>query len=638
MERIGFGLFGSPIGLNYVSNGLFKTLQIEGETYLNLPNGVELSKGERIAKISRQVYSPSHIEVIKIYIYEHAVSFDKRGGGFIGSAYVFVGNPTQTLLYHAVKHLHPKVFSLLDDNRKFKSPDFNLTERDLINANTTGLIDNQPRKTTAPTDKNDYLVLTDGSLFNHLMSATQGFMYNPNFRNVDHIYVSEHQNLLKRIANNDEKSILGLGHLLNFQNHFNSLNKKLQEKDQKRLQLEKDIQEKERKATAELENKIGALNLKIDKKQKSINQKDDQITQLENDIISKQNDFKRLKQESQSGKKEVSNLKQEISTLKVKEKKLKEDNYNSFKKILNNPDFKAEKEKYDQDNPTIQKLNEDNSELEKRLEEIEDNKIPIQKKLLILGSILLLFLTGGYFLGDFYPLINKPKTQQTQQVEITSTPKEETSEKKETFKKENELPPSYTLKDFLELSSAEQKTHKKKLDDFIQKLDQESSENQKAFFERKWNIGELINNKEFNENMVLTGLSRITEIKNLYENNNQEAFGSFDSKFGLMEIEQEFSKEEITFKSSKRNEILKEYLKLDRNIYEPLNIDINLANLHEGFDLNLTHSAKQTKEILIYMHFRWMIYKLSAHENDADKDLKTTNQKTHKVLLIKDQQ
>lgn len=621
MERIGFGLFGSPIGLNYVSNGLFKTLQIEGETYLNLPNGVELSKGERIAKISRQVYSSSHIEIIKIYIYEHAVSFDKRGGGFIGSAYVFVGNPTQTLLYHAVKHLHPKVFSLLDDNRKFKFPDFNLTEKDLINPNTTGLTDDQPRKTSIPTDKKDYLVLTDGSLLNHLLSVVQGFMYNPNFKNIEHIYVSDSKSLLKRIANNNEKSILGLGHLLNFQNHFNSLNKKLQEKDQERIQLEKDIQEKERKATAELENKIGALNLKIDRKQKSINQKNNQITQLDNEIINKQDDFKRLEQDYQNGQKQVNKLKQNISALEEEKEKLNVFKAKTFSNLLNDKKFASEKKNYE--NHIKLQSNQKINELKQEKEKQKENHSEEKRKIFIFGgALLLLFLLGGYFLGDFYPLMNKPKTQQIQQDEITSTPKGETSERKETVKKENKLPPSYTLKDFLELSPEDQKTHKKKLDDFIQKLDQESSENQKAFFERKWNIGELIDVNKFDENMVLAGFDRITAIKETYKKHNIPT-KIFDNQFGISELDvMETHNEIFPFGTSSRNDILKGYLDNPESIYSK----INLPNEWKEVE-NFEEDAQ-----LLYMHFRWVIWRLSNEK----VNLKTTGNKDFVVPLIKE--
>lgn len=538
MERVGFGLFGSPIGLDYVSNGLFKALKIEDETYLNLPNGVELSKGERIAKISRQTHSSSKIEVIKIYIYEHAISFDKRGGGFIGSAYVFIGKPTPTLLYHAVKHLHPKVFTLLDENQKFKSADFNLTEKDLINPNTAGLLDNKPRKIATPTDNSDYLVLTDGSLFNHLMSVVQGFMCNPNFRNLKCIYVSNNKNLLKRIVNNNERSILGLGHLLNFQNHFDSLNKKIQEKNQERLQLEKDIQERERKATVELENKTAALQQEINDKEKTLKQKNDQKIQLDKEIINMQEHFKRLEQENQNKEKQVSNLQNEISSLKAK----KEETFS---------DLHNDKSSNTQEQPKADK---------------------------------------------------EPKL----------------------------LPVEYSLKKFLDLEEDEQKRHKDSLDTFIQQLNDKttniSEKDKKAFFERKWNIGEFIDVEEFDKNKVLAGLNRITDIKKTYEKHDKST-EIFDTKFGISELNaKEIYKENFDFGTAARNDILKKYLNNQEGIYSK----IDLPNKWYKVE-NFEEEAQ-----LLYMHFRWMVYKLSKHKNDADKDLKTTKQKTHKVLLIKE--
>src|SRR5690554_4900679 len=108
MERVGFGIFGRPVKHEYVSNGLFQSLQLESETYLNLPNVGELDKNDRVIKISRQRYKPNDIEVIKIYIFDYAESIKERKGGFVGSAYVFTGLPTKDLLYNTVKEIHSK--------------------------------------------------------------------------------------------------------------------------------------------------------------------------------------------------------------------------------------------------------------------------------------------------------------------------------------------------------------------------------------------------------------------------------------------------------------------------------------------------------------------------------------------------
>src|SRR5690554_347691 len=121
MERVGFGIFGRPVKHEYVSNGLFRSLQLESETYLNLPNSAKLGKNDRIIKVSRQIIKPDNIEIIKIYIFDYAESIKERKGGFVGSAYVFTGLPTKDLLYNTVKEIHSKALSLLDENRKFKS-------------------------------------------------------------------------------------------------------------------------------------------------------------------------------------------------------------------------------------------------------------------------------------------------------------------------------------------------------------------------------------------------------------------------------------------------------------------------------------------------------------------------------------
>src|SRR5690554_255126 len=145
MERVGFGIFGRPVKHEYVSNGLFRSLQLESETYLNLPNSAKLGKNDRIIKVSRQIIKPDNIEIIKIYIFDYAVSFQERMGGYVGSAHVFTGRPTKYLLYNAIKETHLKAINLLDENRNFQSLKIEIDINQLISPNSSELTYGNPK-------------------------------------------------------------------------------------------------------------------------------------------------------------------------------------------------------------------------------------------------------------------------------------------------------------------------------------------------------------------------------------------------------------------------------------------------------------------------------------------------------------
>src|SRR5699024_10176858 len=139
-------------------------------------------------------------------------SYNSRQGGFVGSAYVFTGHPTKKLLYNAIKIQHSKISKLLNREGKFVVDQFEVEQNDLINRGTTGLAKGSVQRSAINLSNNKVVVNLDGAIIDSLILAVQGFMYNPNFRNLKCIYVSNNKNLLKRIVNNNERSILGLGH------------------------------------------------------------------------------------------------------------------------------------------------------------------------------------------------------------------------------------------------------------------------------------------------------------------------------------------------------------------------------------------------------------------------------------------
>ena len=71
--------------------------------------------------ISRSIVADK--EIIKIYYYEHAISHNKRDGGFVGAGIVFSNEkPTEKLLYHCLLVLKKQALKLIDENNQFKEP------------------------------------------------------------------------------------------------------------------------------------------------------------------------------------------------------------------------------------------------------------------------------------------------------------------------------------------------------------------------------------------------------------------------------------------------------------------------------------------------------------------------------------
>src|SRR5690554_5126887 len=406
MEKIGFGFFGRPIDHKHISNGLFKSLQLEGETYLYLPNNVNLAKGERVVKISRQAYGSNMLEIIKVYIFDYAKSFNSRSGGFIGSAYVFMGNPTQTLLYNAIKHIHPKVFNLLNENGKFKDKDFNISADELINPATNGLIIGNPQKSNAPLKNDIYTILTDGPVLNHLMSVVQGFMYNPDFKSLESIYVSDNKDLLRRITR-DDKKILGIGHLLNFNSHFQRLNKSLTQKREVFNQLKKSIEEEKRSRSEKIEGHLSEKQEELKNTEYAITKKKKGLEDLKNNYNQQEKELKKVKEnyetEYNQTSKKIKRLKEEVekesavkNKLENEIKILQNNKYNSFERLLEDKRFKPDKEKYLHNNSEIGKLNKRIAELETERKEREEKKVPLKKKLAFLAILASFFLIVGY--------------------------------------------------------------------------------------------------------------------------------------------------------------------------------------------------------------------------------------------------
>jgi hypothetical protein len=587
MAETGFIVFGRPVTHDYVSNGLFKELNIESETYLEFPNEFGLNKS--IASITRQQLNDG-TQVIKVYLFEYAESLNNRLGGFLGSGIAFRGIPSQKLLYTAFKNIHAQTRTLIDENRKFKKSTIDDNDIKLIDPNTEGLLISS-YNSKAEISNEKYGLKIDGPILLHIMSAVQGFMFNPSFKKIKTLYVSESKELLQQYV--EPKKILSFGHLLNYE----SLHKT---QHQKKASLDKELKTLSEELKVVKEN-IESENNELKKISFQLKQKNEEMNKMNES-------FKRMKHQFDSNTQTIKN--QEKILEEIKNQK-----YRNFHSLLNDNRYQQERDKYEK------KYLEENNKLEKVIhnknEEIENTKSKSAKRLLITGMVSVLLFVALFFIGSFYG------AKQAQPVIV-----EKVESKPAKILETIQAPPTYTPTEFLKFPESKQDEHKKELDVFINKVANvkkgDASYDLSNFQDRKWHFAEII---DYNKESIDQGMERLKRIKAVLDRHDMSS--DFFAEEHLLQdfSESKFLPKEIDFKTIKRNEILKKYLEEDGNAYESLKLNISDFN---DFEIDMP---------LLYMHFRWMVYNLSSYENDEGKtaqaDISKTSQTKHTVLIKK---
>jgi hypothetical protein len=410
MSSLGYTIFGRPVQHEYVSNGLFNELNLNSETYLS--DRIELKKGQSLAILKRQK-DQNGIESIFVLLYTYAISYNGRGGGFVGAGIAFNGQPSTKLIYHQLKQLHQQSLSLLEStNFKFKSPKINIDQIKLPDLSEDGLFVNRTSKKYVARDMAIGVKIA-GNFYENLMGAIQGFCFNENYFAVKTAYVTNSADLLRNLV--PSKSIYQLHNLLDFQNVYIKYNKHLNETKKK---VDEDINKK---------------------RQDFIKDKED----LENQIKSYQNDIFELKKEVtklRADKRELYSQKVDLSSdiIKVKQK--------NFKQALNK--YPEEREAYEKEIVSDYK-----KELSKKIDWIKVI-FAISTVVFIITSIVL-----SYYL---YKNNNKLKTiiNELEENKTEKTSLEEQSELKD-------IPKKLTVNEFFKLDDKEKEEHKSKIKDAI---------------------------------------------------------------------------------------------------------------------------------------------------------------------------
>lgn len=605
MDNLGFCVFGRPSGHEYVANGLADKLNVGQSTYIRFENH-KFSTGDSFAEISREYVDDK--EIIKVLVYQFAESYDKRAGGFVGSGIVFHGKPAKKLLFSALKANHRIAMELIDSaTNRFKSQGFDKDKlnKNLIDPSTEGLLKSvNPKKSQSKSINGEYGLIIEGSLFNNILSAVQGFMMNPTFGAIKKLHVSSNSSLLAdRVG---QGKVLSFAHLLDFTKYFNSYNDHLKRIETKYRSIESQYKEKleEQKIIENnIENRKNEkqqLNRKIDDYRKS-------LTDIENKL--KQND-----QKSEQLSKEINEKRNELNSIKGKINSLAGE---GFKKAISKEPFKSEFGK-------VKARYEDKIKgLEEEVERLKEGSQSSKKDLLIISGIGIGLVLIGLFIGSFF-LSNLFGDDSPETIAGNEEPPQTIVEQpvKKTLE-QLKAPSIYSAKAFMLLDDDTVAVHKAQLDQFIQQVEaaDTSKYDLSNFFNRKWNFAEVI---DYNKESLDKGLSRLMRIKKIYNKHNRSV-KLFEKDYLIPDFEQ-YSIQKIEFRTASRNDILEKYLEKQGNIYEGLNGAIeNGVNYEEEMPL-------------LYMHFRWVVFNLTGYvgsDGNTSKNgdiLKTTKTK-HNVPL-----
>ena len=623
MSNIGFCVFGRPTKHEFKSNGLFADLKLGDGTYIEFSGNTELEKNDSLCMISRAIVADK--EIIKIYYYEHAVSHNKRDGGFVGAGIVF-GNekPTEKLLYHCLLALKKQASKLINENKQFIEPRLNQDTIQLVNPNTEGLLIGQPvkRKTESISKGSSYGVKIEGNILHSLHGIVQGFISNPDFNRVEKLYVTKNTKLLEAIVG---KKILSFHRLLSYKSLFEKANENLKNK---KHELEV-ITSKERA----LQNQVKNLNNNIDNKNKD-------LEDLRNLIIKKEADKRSVKIELESSKKDLESLQKTIKqseqiidqqknlnkkNIEETKQKLEQLKIKKFNELMNEPLISEGKKAYERQvkssaENTVSRLREERDNLKVDLQYEREKTFFNKETIIFLGVVATLILSIGVFIG--YHLFDSEAPKYSVRTQQTSSKK--TEEKKPPKKIELGLPKEYSISEFLQLERTEIEQHKRAIDIAIAKIEDNKFEKDQisTFLNRKWNFAEIV---DYNKISIDSGLVRYLKIRNITSNTYKINNPIISSNFIIgKNIEEQTKKITIPFGSDKHEEILKHYyFKEDNNIYKLMGIHIDEVKLFK----------EEFPEL--YMHFRWMVFKLSDYQNKRDADIQLTNEESHKVLLKK---
>lgn len=304
MNNIGYAVFGSPKGIAVVSNGLFKSLNLDKSLYLNNSH-IVLDKGEQIIVIRRIPSNLNNLEqkdALLIALYENALQYgENRAGGFVGSAICFKGKmPNAEEMISGLVYLFSKMKENVDTDNRFNSIDADNWNVSLPDANKKFGLEESKLNYAPISSSNNNIVIKLNSLEKEAASLLYNFALNRSFHSVDYLYASTSNSVIEKMKPNGFKQ-LPLAELFNYNRYLSFFKDRLVKDDEKLKFINKNAANLQNKIAIDnneakrLEDKISSYKSELESVDKELLYAKNQLAEVvnKNKEVSRNTNFQR---------------------------------------------------------------------------------------------------------------------------------------------------------------------------------------------------------------------------------------------------------------------------------------------------------------------------------------------------------
>jgi hypothetical protein len=646
MTKIGYAIFGRPIGLEVLSNGLFKEEGLDAELYLDSDKYINLDEGETIG-IVRQFLSEGGEWMMMVAIGTHAKSFgEDRPGGFVGCAVCFKGQPNPVITKQALPELHRAALELIDSTtKKFKDASVQDWDIELIPVNDEYYIPKGNERQESDKDTKKIGVAVEGPAEDHVHAVAEGVYYNPVFNKFKTVLFSNQDSCINKFAETKK-----LFELVDYSEEHEKVGKELENVRKELENVRKELENERVRHKGEVEknrrdeqNQLEEIQSKIDSENARLEEKTTEREKEENrynEYVSKNQD---LQEQSRNAE---DDLNEAISNLEEKQINLGklEDAFNiKSNEILNDDSLKKEFEN------------------QAKLEYFFIKRRLIKR--LLMGLLLLVLVVALVFLGIY--IGDKIKTDglnqeelllktaqngdvgQEQNVDRPQNDEELAVRSDELMQSWPGAPEELDLDSVLHLDVEDRMQVVSAVAKYVQMIDSICSSfgpddmqlirdhpKVKEFTARKWHFAELLNTEKAKDQdptemgltiQLLEGL--LTKIFDLESDFSVvEPLDSLEIEKGVPDLmllipnaegKLDFSVEKYEFNSASRFNIYNHYLDEDFSIFR----DLDFHPCDDEEDPGL-------------LYFRWILYEISELD-DFENDIFPTNSTEHNIPKLK---
>lgn len=298
MSNIGYAVFGSPKGIAVVSNGLFKTLNLNKSLYLDSSH-VVLEKGEQAIMIRRIPSNRNDLEkkdALLVVLYENALQYgENRPGGFVGSAICFKDKmPNAEKMMSGLFFLFNKIKENVDADNRFKAIDSSNWNITLPDANKEFGLEESKLNFAPITESKKNVVIKLNSLEREFKSVLYNFALNKLFHSSDYLYASSNAKVVEKIKANNTFTQLPLAEIFNYNKHLKIVNERL-DKGNENLTL--------------IKSNLNTVSASIKNLESDFITKTNEVKKIENDILEAKNEVNEALRRKSEIQRELDELK-----------------------------------------------------------------------------------------------------------------------------------------------------------------------------------------------------------------------------------------------------------------------------------------------------------------------------------------